>query len=126
MTRPPMRTSWASTSTVTGVWGARATTSWSHSRSASVATRQGMPRTTQLPKKLLEHLEGLRCRQLVNEVESDKELGLAGRQRPNRVGVPHVVEQGAWHEGLLFEARPAVGTATGVPALAHRVPPETL
>ena len=46
---------------------------------------------------VLQHLERLRRRHLVDEVQADQELGLAGRQRPDRVRLPHLVEQRACH-----------------------------
>jgi hypothetical protein len=50
-----------------------------------------------LELQLLQHLEGLRRRHLVDEVQADQELGLAGRQRPHRVRFPHLVQQRACH-----------------------------
>ena len=60
--------------------------------------------------ELLQHLEGLRRRHLVDEVQADQELGLAGRQRPDRVRFPHLVEQRACHGNVLL----------AVPILPHR------
>ena len=43
--------------------------------------------------ELAQHRERLRRGHLVDEVKPDEELGLAGRQRPDGVGVPNLVEQ---------------------------------
>src|SRR5439155_1620472 len=51
-----------------------------------------------LELQLLQHLEGLRRRHLVDEVQADQELGLAGRQNSDCVSIPHLVEQRACHE----------------------------
>jgi len=50
-----------------------------------------------LEPQLLQHLEGLRRRHLVDEVEADQQLCLAGRQGPDRVRFPYLVEQRACH-----------------------------
>jgi hypothetical protein len=47
--------------------------------------------------ELLQHRERLRRGHLVDEVKPDEELGLAGRQRPDGVGVPNLVEQCLCH-----------------------------
>jgi hypothetical protein len=60
-----------------------------------------------LQLQLLEHLEGLRGRHLVDEVEADQELGLTGGQSPHRVRFPDLVEQRARHGRLLLPVREA-------------------
>jgi hypothetical protein len=61
-------------------------------------------------------LEGLRGRHLVDEVETDQELGLPRGQRPHRVRFPHFVEQRACHEKA---PRPSAGEWTGREAPAE-------
>jgi hypothetical protein len=42
---------------------------------------------------LPEHVERLRARHLVDEVQADEELRLAARQRPDGVEIPDFLEQ---------------------------------
>src|SRR5262249_40089551 len=57
---------------------------------------------THLELRVLQHLKGLRRRHLVDQVETDEKLRLAGRQRPHRVRFPDLVEQRACHGALLW------------------------
>ena len=60
---------------------------------------------------VLQHLEGLRRRHLVDQVQADQELRLPRRQRPDRMGFPNLVEQRACH---VVPPRPAYA-ASGPP-----------
>ena len=52
-----------------------------------------------LPALLPQHVEGLRARHFVNEMQADEELRLPARQRAHGVRVPDFVKQGrhGWH-----------------------------
>ena len=62
-----------------------------------VEGREGAVRAEDLQAALPEHLEGLGAGDLVDEVEPDEELAVAGGESADGVGVPDAVEQGLRH-----------------------------
>ena len=54
-------------------------------------------RIRDLPSMLPEHVEGLRRRHFVDEVEADEQLRLSARQLPHGVRVPHLLKQCLGH-----------------------------
>ena len=72
-----------------------------------------------LPAVGPEGVERLRTGHLVDEVQADKELGLAGRKLPHRVQVPDLLEKGVAH--FVFEIlRNLDGTTRATPDTASR------
>ena len=59
--------------------------------------REGAVRHGDLQAQVAQHPEGLRARDLVDQVGADKELGLAVGQGPDGVGVPDFLEKGFGH-----------------------------
>ena len=63
-------------------------------RNDVVDGREGALRERHPELRLADRRERLRARDLVDQVQSDEELGLAARQLADRVGVPDLVEEG--------------------------------
>ena len=69
-------------------------------------------RQRDLPAARAQHVERLRRRDLVNQVETDEQLGLPVWQPPHRVRVPDLLEKRRCHEGEMVIA-PAVRGVRG-------------
>ncbi len=64
-----------------------------------------------LPPPRPQHVERLRSRHLVDEMQADEQLGLPVRQPPHRVRIPDLLEQGGghWFSKWYYIGKPGLG-----------------
>jgi hypothetical protein len=70
--------------------------------------REGAARTRHAEAAGAQHVERLRARDLVDEVQADEELRLTRREPPDGVRVPHLLQEGLRHNGIL-SGKPHMG-----------------
>ena len=92
-----------------------------------VDRRERAIRPRHLPAARAQRVEGLRRRHLVHEVQADEELRLPGRQLPDGVEIPHLLQECLAHESssslirrVLIDARSSRETERGDPSTQHR------